>query len=175
MKTTIPYLDLAATIGLAVVVLSLSAGCQREGSQSADSNYGPVTNQMVNAPQDSPQDLARQRAAIEREKNRAQTEPLAPDNSRVNVRDRVDTALLPGDQGLTEADRDITEQIRKGLSTDAAYSASAQDVKIMTAQGRVTLRGQVSTQSEKDNIVSLARTIAGSDKVDDQLELKPNP
>jgi hyperosmotically inducible protein len=172
MTLKIPYRNLTAPLSMALVVLSLGAGCKRQDTRSAssaESSYAPVVS-MTNPA--TAEDLARQRAAMEREKSRTTIDPLAADNTRVNVRDRVDSVLLEGDSGATAADRDISEQIRKGLSTDAAYSAVAPNVKIITAQGQVTLRGPVNTQSEKDGILSLARTIAGADKVDDQLEVK---
>jgi hyperosmotically inducible protein len=172
MTLKIAYRNLTAPLSMALVVLSLGAGCKREDSRSAESSYAPVVSVTNPA---TAEDLARQRAVMEREKSRTTIDPLAPDNTRVNVRDRVDSVLLEGDSGATAADRDISEQIRKGLSTDAAYSAVAPNVKIITAQGQVTLRGPVNTQSEKDGIVSLARTIAGADKVDDQLEVKQQP
>ncbi len=98
------------------------------------------------------------------------------DNSRLNVRDRVDATLTPGDQGNTPADREITQQIRKSLvSKTNDYSVIAQNIKVITVDGKVTLRGPVKTDTEKTGILMLAKTVAGERNVEDQLEMKTNP
>ena len=98
------------------------------------------------------------------------------DNSAKNVRDRDDATLTAGDQGNTASDRDTTQKIRKALVIDASgYSATAKNIKIITADGKVTLRGPVKTDAEKTGIVTLAKGIAGDANVEDQLEVKANP
>jgi len=98
------------------------------------------------------------------------------DNSAKNVRDRDDATLTSGDQSNTAADRDTTQKIRKALVIDASgYSATAKNIKIITADGKVTLRGPVKSEAEKSGIVTLAKGIAGDGNVEDQLEVKANP
>jgi len=106
------------------------------------------------------------------------TPAAAPDadNTAKNVRDRNDATLTPGDQGTSPADRDVTQKIRKALVIDATgYSATAKNIKIITVNGKVTLRGPVKTEAEKTGIVAIANTVAGEGNVDDQLEVKANP
>ena len=98
------------------------------------------------------------------------------DNTAKNVRDREDATLTPGDQGTTPADREITQRLRKALVIGPTeYSATAKNIKIITVNGKVTLRGPVKTDAEKAGIVALAKTVAGEGNVDDQLEVKANP
>ena len=98
------------------------------------------------------------------------------DNSRKNMRDRNDATRTPGDQGNSPADRDLTQQIRKALvSGTNDYSMTAKNVKIVTASGKVTLRGPVNTAAEKMGIAAIAKNVAGEGNVDDQLEVKANP
>lgn len=98
------------------------------------------------------------------------------DNSRKNVRDREDATLTPGDQGTSPADREITQKIRKALVIDSSgYSVTAKNIKIITVNGKVTLRGPVKTDAEKAGIITLAKSVAGDANVDDQLEVKANP
>lgn len=98
------------------------------------------------------------------------------DNSRRNVRDRDDATLTPGDQGNTPADREITRKIRKALVIDASgYSMTAKNIKIITLNGKVALRGPVKTEAEKSGIVTIAKNVAGDANVDDQLEVKATP
>jgi hyperosmotically inducible protein len=103
------------------------------------------------------------------------------DNSGINTRDRDGANLTPGDQGNSDADRAITQKIRQALvnGTNYAgatndYSVTAKNVKIITADGKVTLRGPVNTPDEKAGIDSIAKNVAGDANVDDQLEVKAN-
>jgi hyperosmotically inducible protein len=96
-----------------------------------------------------------------------------PDNTAKNERDRNDATLTPGDQGTSPADRDITQKIRRGVTSGTNdYSMVAKNVKIITASGKVTLRGPVKTDAEKMGIEAIAKTIAGDGNVDNQLEVK---
>jgi hyperosmotically inducible protein len=96
----------------------------------------------------------------------------APDNTGRNVRDRSGTTLTPGDQSETEADRTLTQQIRRAVVADDSLSTTAKNVKIITVDGVVTLRGPVNSPHEKEVIAAKAQQIAGVNKVDNQLEVK---
>ena len=96
------------------------------------------------------------------------------DNTAVNVRDRESAAKTPLDQNENQADIDITANIRKRV-VDSKLSVNAQNVKIITQDGQVTLRGPVKTAEEKKQIEDIAHDIAGADKVASQLEIEQNP
>jgi hyperosmotically inducible periplasmic protein len=96
----------------------------------------------------------------------------APDNTGRNVRDRSGTTLTPGDQSESEADRTLTQQIRRAVVADDSLSTTAKNVKIITVDGVVTLRGPVNSPHEKEVIAAKAQQIAGVNKVDNQLEVK---
>ena len=95
----------------------------------------------------------------------------APDNTGRNVRDRGGATLTPGDQSETEADRTLTQRIRQAVVADDALSTTAKNVKIITVNGVVTLRGPVKTMAEKRTLEATAQQLAGAAKVDSQLEL----
>ena len=97
------------------------------------------------------------------------------DNSGINERDRNTNNLTPGDQGNSPADVELTRKIRNALVMDSTYSTTAKNIKIITVDGKVTLRGPVNSDSEKSGLESLAKNIAGDGNVDDQLEVKLNP
>lgn len=103
----------------------------------------------------------------------ATTESHAADNSSVNTRDRDPAAKTPIDQNENEADIKITADIRKRVLEQPDFSVNARNVKIITAEGKVTLRGPVTTEAERDTINKIAQEIAGQDKVDSQLEVTP--
>ena len=95
----------------------------------------------------------------------------APDNTGRNVRDRSDSALTPGDQGGSNADVDITRRIRRALISNEQLSAEAKNIKVITSNGKVTLRGPVKNQQESDTIQSIAQK-AGASGIDNQLEME---
>ena len=99
----------------------------------------------------------------------------APDNTARNVRDRENRTLTPLAQGNSKADRDTTAQIRKKIVAGKNMSVNARNVKIITVEGRVTLRGPVNTVEEKHLIGEMAAGIARSENVDNQLEVKLTP
>jgi hyperosmotically inducible periplasmic protein len=98
--------------------------------------------------------------------------PLQRDNSGVNVRDRDDAAVTAGQQSNAKGDVELTRQIREAVVKDSSLSVMAQNVKIVSANGSVTLRGPVKTEAEKDAIGSKAQAIAGADRVSNRLEVK---
>jgi len=53
-----------------------------------------------------------------------------------------------------------------------SLSMDAKNVKIIARDGKVTLKGPVDSQQEKDTVVNMAAEIAGKDKVSDQIEVK---
>jgi len=104
------------------------------------------------------------------------TQPKAgdADNTERNVRDRDAKALTPMDQSENEADRTITQQIRKAVVADDSLSTNAKNVKIITNNGVVTLRGPVKSEQEKVKIATAAQRVAGVSKVDNQIEIEAN-
>ena len=97
------------------------------------------------------------------------------DNTRRNARDRNDRTLTPLDQGSSAADVATTAQIRKEIIADKGMSVNARNVKIITNNGHVTLRGPVNTAEEKRFIGEIADRSAQSGDVDNQLEVQPTP
>jgi hyperosmotically inducible protein len=98
--------------------------------------------------------------------------PVAPDNSAVNARDRDTGAMTAGQQSNAKSDVELTRKIRRAVVADHSLSMMAHNVKIVSANGTIILRGPVKTEAEKTTIASKAGAIAGADKVDNQLEVK---
>ena len=101
-------------------------------------------------------------------------ENYAPDNTGRNERDRSADALTPEDQGGSASDREITRQIRRAITSDSQYSTMAGNIKIITQNGKVTLRGPVKTADEQQALADLAKKVQGVSSVDNQLEVKAN-
>ncbi|MDO8589235.1 MAG: BON domain-containing protein [Armatimonadota bacterium] len=98
--------------------------------------------------------------------------PVPPDNSAVNVRDRAPEAMTADQQSNSKNDLELTSEIRRAVVKDDSLSMLAHNVKIISTNGSVTLRGPVKTEAEKTAIAGKAQAIAGADKVDNQLEVK---
>ena len=95
-----------------------------------------------------------------------------PDNTAVNERDRSGETQTSGDQSNSPADLKITQAIRQALMKDGELSTTAKNVKIITSNGQVTLRGPVKNAQEKAKIDQLAKSAASGAKIDDQLEVQ---
>jgi hypothetical protein len=142
----------------AVLLCGFAVGCN-DNSPTAPVTKSPAdapTKIMANRP--IPADPA------------ANSEPVDRTNTEVNVRDRDSTAKTPFDQFENKADINVTAEIRKRIG-DAKMSLNAQNVKIITQDGKVTLRGPVKTVQEKQSIEEIAQAVAGAKKVDSQLEV----
>jgi hyperosmotically inducible protein len=100
-----------------------------------------------------------------------QSSPAA-DNSARNERDRSGETKTSFDQSNTKEDTQITASIRRAVMKDDSLSTTAKNVKIITENGVVTLRGPVKSEAEKDKIAELAKSAAGHMTVKNQLEVK---
>ncbi|MGQ0594361.1 MAG: BON domain-containing protein [Gammaproteobacteria bacterium] len=97
----------------------------------------------------------------------------APDaeNTGINVRDRSDVTVTPEEQGGEAGDREITATIRRAIVKDDSLSLNAHNVKIITRDSVVTLRGPVESTAERTTIGQLAEKTVGVKRVDNQLEI----
>jgi hyperosmotically inducible protein len=92
-----------------------------------------------------------------------------PDNS-ANNKAQSHTA---DQQSEATSDRMLTKKIRQSLVADKSLSTYGHNVKIITKDGMVTLKGPVHSEEEKSSIASKAAEVAGSpDKVTNQLTVK---
>jgi osmotically-inducible protein OsmY len=93
------------------------------------------------------------------------------DNTGRNVRDRDDATLTPEDQSEKKTDRELSQKIRSAVVEDDSLSTKAHNVKIITVDGKVTLRGPVENERERKLVAQKAIQIAGAGKVKNQLEI----
>lgn len=93
-----------------------------------------------------------------------------PDNTKQNKGQTDPTA---DQQKMNPADRAVTQKIRKAIHEDNTLSTYAHNIKIITQDGKVTLRGPVRSEDEKSNIEAKAVVVAGQGNVTNQLEIAP--
>ncbi len=97
----------------------------------------------------------------------------APDNTTINQRDRSATEPTADRQKDDRSDVEITQQIRWAIMDDKSLSTYAHNVKIITENGQVTLKGPVQSNDEKQAIEAKAAAIAGQNKVTSELDVQP--
>lgn len=127
---------------LALMALSVAAACSRD-------------------------DAGRDRTQAERNQEARKYEP---DNTGRNVRDAGGETKTPLDQSNNSKDTKITQEIRQAITSDKSMSVKAQNVRIITNDGVVTLRGAVEDNDERTTIADKARSVDGVARVDNQLE-----
>ena len=169
--------------GLAVAV------AQQPSDQSAPPQSAPPTDQP--APQTAPpadqqtapqadQQPAReqssspadQQAAPQADQQPAPQTASPADNTKMNERDRNPKEPTADRQKDNRSDREITQQVRKAIVKDKSLSTYAHNVKVITQNGMVTLKGPVRSEEEKKAIEARAAEVAGQDKVTNQLDVK---
>jgi hyperosmotically inducible protein len=92
----------------------------------------------------------------------------APDNSAQN-KNQQGTA---DNQSNATADRHTTAQVRKAIIADKSLSTYAHNVKIITVNGAVTLKGPVSSDDEKQKVAADAASVVSADKLTNELTVK---
>ena len=99
-----------------------------------------------------------------------------PDNSKVNERDRstpeVAAVVTAEDQGNSKRDIALTTIIRKEVTSHSSLSVDAQNIKVISKNGLVILRGSVKSKAEKVEIEKIATRVAGASKVTSLIEVK---
>ena len=95
----------------------------------------------------------------------------APDNTKKN---KDQTSPTADQQKMNPADRAITQKIRKAVHEDKSLSTYAHNIKIITQDGKVTLRGPVRSEEEKNNLQAKAVAVAGEENVTNLLEVAPS-
>ena len=94
-------------------------------------------------------------------------------NTKVNQRDRNQSEPTADQQKENTSDRQLTQQIRRAIVKDKNLSSDAHNVKIITQNGAVTLKGRLNSEEEKQAIESKAAEVAGAGKVNSELQVAP--
>jgi hyperosmotically inducible periplasmic protein len=103
----------------------------------------------------------------------SQNAPAPADNTKVNQRDQNANEPTADQQKNNRSDQDITQQIRQAIVKDKSLSTYAHNVKIITLNGQVTLKGPVRSDDEKRAVEAKAAEVAGENKVTSELAVKP--
>ncbi len=96
----------------------------------------------------------------------------SPDNTGINKRDRSSQEQTADQAGENSLDRDVMQKIRKAVIADKSLSSYAHNIKIISKNGQVTLKGPVRSTTEKKIIEAKAVDVVGADKVINHLSIK---
>jgi hyperosmotically inducible protein len=102
----------------------------------------------------------------------ARASAQAPDNTKVNNRDRAKSEPTADQAKNSQTDREIMQKIRKAVVADKSLSTYSHNVKIISEHGKVTLKGPVHTEEESKNIEAKAVEVAGAGNVTNTLTVK---
>jgi osmotically-inducible protein OsmY len=89
----------------------------------------------------------------------------APDNTKINTRDRNSAQPTADQQTNNKTDLALTRQIRKAIVADKSLSTYAHNIKVITQNGKVTIKGPVRTTDEKTAVEAKAAAVAGQPNV----------
>jgi hyperosmotically inducible periplasmic protein len=111
-------------------------------------------------------------AAIATQQQDSSQQP-APDNTKTNQRDRDKNSPTADQQKMNPEDRELAKKIRSAIHDDKSLSMYAHNVKIIAQDGKVTLKGPVRTEDEKNAIEAKAKAVAGDGNVINQIDIAP--
>lgn len=100
---------------------------------------------------------------------RQDTQQPAPDNTKTNK----NSSPTADQQKMNPADREISKKIRMAIQQDKSISVYAHNIKVITQDGKVTLKGPVRSEEEKASIASKAVAVAGETNVSNQIDVVP--
>jgi hyperosmotically inducible protein len=103
----------------------------------------------------------------------AQSAPAKTDNTAVNKGDQDPGAITADQQKMNPKDRDLTSRIRSSIIADKSLSTYAHNVKIVSQDGTVTLKGPVRSDAEVKTIMAKATSVAGAGNVVNQMTVEP--
>ena len=96
-----------------------------------------------------------------------------PDNTKVNQRDRSAGEPTADQQKSNAADMKTTKDIRRSVMAEKSLSSYAHNIKIISQNGMVTLKGPVKSEDEKHMLIAKAVAVTGSaDRVTDEMSVK---
>ena len=98
---------------------------------------------------------------------------VKPDNSATNKGDRSAAAVTADQQQNSKSDLETSRQIRRAVMADKSLSTYAHNIKIVTQHGKVTLRGPVRTEAEKEAVQAKAAEVAGAANVTSTITIVP--
>lgn len=93
------------------------------------------------------------------------------DNSKVNKRDKMVSEKTADQQKGNARDIQLTTRIRREILKEKNLSTYARNIKIITINGKVTLKGPVRSTTDENTILMHARAAAGTPNVVNEIAI----
>ncbi|MGA9564120.1 MAG: BON domain-containing protein, partial [Candidatus Korobacteraceae bacterium] len=74
----------------------------------------------------------------------------------------------------SKTDRELAQNVRKAIMQDKALSTYAHNVKVISQNGQITLKGPVRSEDEKQALEAKAAEVAGKANVVNELTVAPH-
>lgn len=97
------------------------------------------------------------------------TTPQADARPKKHYQAKVSKVTADDQLKGSEADIEVTRRIRSRLTDDSQLSISAQNITIVTMANKITLKGEVRDQEEKNRVITHASRMKGSRAINSQL------
>jgi osmotically-inducible protein OsmY len=101
--------------------------------------------------------------------SQTESQAPAPDNTKQNAQ----ASTTADQQKNNQSDTELTKNVRHAITEDKSLSTYAHNVKVISENGHVTLKGPVKSEEEKQAIGSKAAEVAGQGNVVNELTVAP--
>lgn len=91
--------------------------------------------------------------------------------SQETVSKKYQTEKTAENQGMNERDTELTRRVREQIVAQEDLSVNAKNVKIISQNGRITLKGTVDSVQERSKVGAIARKVSGAKSVVNQTEV----
>lgn len=123
------------------------------------------TPEVLNEVSKAVDELHKTNSEVSRLPSRSKALNVAADNTRINRLQDGDPRLSADQQGNSLNDIAITSKIRRSIIRRSDLSVYAQNVKIITRDGYVVLKGPVRSEAEREIVENTAAEVAGIENV----------
>src|SRR5579884_3462344 len=83
------------------------------------------------------------------------------DNTAVNVRDRTSGEPTADQATNSKSDRELMQKIRRAIVGNKSLSTYAHNVKVISENGNITLKGPVQSEEERQKVLQCVTSVAG--------------
>lgn len=158
-------------LGIADTLSSVPCSALRYDSATKSFKTKLTKEQLQKAPQHKSNENPDYSDTAVRTRLREYSKSIEADNTARNEPDAKGETVTPPDQGTSDADMKMTKDIRAAIvSSDLSFNAK--NIKIITRDGHVTLRGVVDNSAEHAAVIKLVGKHVNASHITDSLKEK---
>src|SRR5438270_758774 len=88
-----------------------------------------------------------------------------------NPRDMRDTRDNRSSTSQDTNDQQVANEIRQRINNDRSLSNDARNIQVSASRGTISLKGNVTSEQEKNHVLNLAKQFAGNRSIDNKLSV----